>query len=152
MDEEQSRYLLSPVKTLKRTGPTLYSLGRNPLASKHHWKPCSEKEEITCPTEDFVKSPFARLLPKHCKGFAFAHLPPAVEAQNSSVRRRLCSEAAPQPANPHSSTKKGCGSYPTVLLRKDDGGVTIIHNFFLVMHTLRRHYLTVRSHVFQMAP
>lgn len=123
--------LLSPVTTLKRTGPTLYSPEGICWLQSITENFVGKREEMACPMEDFLKSPSARILPKHHEGLTLAHLQPVLQTQGSSA----CCLPAPQPTNPHSSTKKGCSSYSILLLRKNEG-VAIIHNFFSLSCTL----------------
>lgn len=108
-------------------------------------------EEIMCPTEGFIKSPFARLLPKHHEGFAFAHLSPATQTLGSSARWHL--PVLRQPLNLPTHTCQQGGAVAAAPSSSERMlGVAIRHNFVLVRHTLRTLYLTVRSHVFQMVP
>ena len=75
-------------------------------------------EEIMCPTEGFIKSPFARLLPKHHEGFAFAHLSPATQTLGSSARWHLPVLRQPLNLPTHTCQQGGCSSCRTLLLRK----------------------------------
>ena len=75
-----------------------------------------------CAPQGFIKSPSTRLLPKHHKGFACAHLSPATQTQGSSVYWHLPVLRQPLNLPTHTCQQRGCHSCHTLLLRKDDGG------------------------------